>query len=354
MDTDVLIVGGGASGLTAAWALKQAGVNATLIEARHRLGGRILTTEPGMHDLGPSWFWPGQPRIAALLQRFGITFYEQFDRGDVLFQQFSGEVFRNPGPSPMSGALRAQGGIGQLIQSLYDEVEPASIRLQHRLEHLCVVDHGIIATIQTPQGTLKMTANRVALAVPPRLAAQFAYDPPLPVSTTQALEATPTWMAGHAKFFASYERPFWRDQGLCGSGFSQSGPLGEFHDASTPDQELYSLFGFVRLDAGERATLSPQALIDLALTQLVQLFGPEAATPIATHLQDWSTEPFTSTPADHTSQLRHNAYGLSLDTGDWGKRLALIATETAYEHGGLIEGALEAALNYASELTKPR
>ncbi|MBL8677296.1 MAG: FAD-dependent oxidoreductase [Alphaproteobacteria bacterium] len=42
-EVDVLIVGGGMSGLTAAHALKKAGVNATLFEGRDRLGGRTHT-----------------------------------------------------------------------------------------------------------------------------------------------------------------------------------------------------------------------------------------------------------------------------------------------------------------------
>jgi monoamine oxidase len=42
-DDSILILGGGAAGLSAAWHLAQHGVSATLLEARHRLGGRICT-----------------------------------------------------------------------------------------------------------------------------------------------------------------------------------------------------------------------------------------------------------------------------------------------------------------------
>lgn len=47
-DPDVLIIGGGIAGLTAARDLTRAGVRVTLLEARERLGGRILTD----HSLG--------------------------------------------------------------------------------------------------------------------------------------------------------------------------------------------------------------------------------------------------------------------------------------------------------------
>lgn len=71
--TDVLIVGGGLAGLSMADALHRAGRKFALLEARDRLGGRIKAARVGdsAFDLGPAWFWAGQPRIAALIDRFG-------------------------------------------------------------------------------------------------------------------------------------------------------------------------------------------------------------------------------------------------------------------------------------------
>ncbi|MGH7077201.1 MAG: FAD-dependent oxidoreductase, partial [Acetobacteraceae bacterium] len=60
----VLIIGGGLSGLTAARCLHRAGISFQLLEARSRLGGRILSADASGgvsadgFDLGPSWFWP--------------------------------------------------------------------------------------------------------------------------------------------------------------------------------------------------------------------------------------------------------------------------------------------------------
>ena len=81
LQTDVLIVGGGLAGLSLAWQCHQRGIDYRLIEARDRLGGRVLSqavtgVRPGSDprqtsyfDLGPSWFWPGQPRIARIKSR---------------------------------------------------------------------------------------------------------------------------------------------------------------------------------------------------------------------------------------------------------------------------------------------
>ena len=65
----VIIVGGGISGLHTAYELAKQGVKFKLLEARSRLGGRILSRPSerdrlttSRYDLGPSWFWPGQNR----------------------------------------------------------------------------------------------------------------------------------------------------------------------------------------------------------------------------------------------------------------------------------------------------
>jgi polyamine oxidase len=55
--TKVAIIGGGISGIKAAIDLGQAGVNVIILEARDRLGGRIVNTTKNdiTYDLGPSW-----------------------------------------------------------------------------------------------------------------------------------------------------------------------------------------------------------------------------------------------------------------------------------------------------------
>lgn len=94
----VAIVGGGLAGLTAARILRSAKVEHVLLEARNRLGGRILSVdeagEPAEDgfDLGPSWYWPRmQPAIAALITELGLPAFAQASTGDRLFERMSRE-----------------------------------------------------------------------------------------------------------------------------------------------------------------------------------------------------------------------------------------------------------------------
>ena len=71
---DVVVIGGGFAGLTAARELRHAGLDVLLLEARERIGGRTMTTEMSGHtvELGGTWVHWYQPHVWAELTRYGI------------------------------------------------------------------------------------------------------------------------------------------------------------------------------------------------------------------------------------------------------------------------------------------
>ncbi len=61
-ETDVIIIGAGASGLSAAKELARIGLTYTVVEGSHRIGGRAYAEEiaPGVwFDLGCAWLVGG-------------------------------------------------------------------------------------------------------------------------------------------------------------------------------------------------------------------------------------------------------------------------------------------------------
>lgn len=72
---DAAVIGAGAAGLMAARRLGEAGLSAILLEARDRLGGRILTLEPGM-ELGAEFVHGGPGSTLSLIREAGRRIIE--------------------------------------------------------------------------------------------------------------------------------------------------------------------------------------------------------------------------------------------------------------------------------------
>lgn len=353
MKTETLIVGGGLSGLYAATRLFQQGRGFLLFEGRDRLGGRILSESPENrgasnmptgYDLGPTWFWPDQPRMARLLEDLGIERFEQHSAGASRYEdpQRGVESFKNPGMSPVS--LRVSGGMTRIIEELAARLPPDRLRLSNRVTKIAKNGANLEVSVQNGDETQVIEAKRVLLALPPRLALRsIDFMPALPADLRDALIAIPTWMAGHAKVVAVYDRPFWREQGLSGHGFSHIGPAMEIHDASPPEGPG-ALFGFLGVPAEQRRSVDPKALRSAAIAQFGRLFGPEAAQPKALFLKDWIDDPLTATADDLAPLYSHPRYRLPRAAQKlWDGQLVFCATEAASHQGGFLEGALVAA-----------
>lgn len=336
-----LIIGGGLSGLALAERLEERGRDYLLLEARSRFGGRIMTEQldGGYFDMGPAWFWPGQPRIASLIDQLGLKKFDQYATGDLTFEDEQGRVQRGVGFASMQGSWRLEGGLATCTQALADRIPHARKRLNAHVNAIVRDGSRCVARLEDSSAE---DADQIVLAMPPRIAAQIRFEPALPIPAVHAMQSVGTWMAGQAKAVAVYDTPFWRDAGLSGDAISRRGPMVEIHDASPALGATFALFGFI--GAPPQARADEQLLRRAVETQLIRLFGPDAADPKALYLKDWAFDPLTATKADSAPQHHHPHYGLpSVLEGLWDGRLIFAGTEVASQFGGYLEGALEAA-----------
>ncbi len=317
METDICIIGAGLSGLSLARALRAEGRDVMLLDARDRVGGRVLSQNG--YDLGPSWIWPHNHRMLALLDSLGLRSFGQYASGRLVFEDAAGRIRRDLDFATMGGALRVAGGLARVTDALAQGLGD-SLHLACAVRQVVEAADGV--TVVTRDGRIR--AARVVLAMPPRLAAGLGI----------AVPDVPTWMAGHAKLVALYPKAFWRDMGLNGDAISHFGPLAEIHDASPVDAKTGALFGFAQVGAARQPGFR-----DAAIAQLARLFGPGAGAPDDVIIKDWSMDMATATDADLIPPSEHPTYTALPPT----RRLIFAGTEAAPDAGGFLEGALAAA-----------
>jgi monoamine oxidase len=96
---DVLVVGAGLAGLSAAEKIVNAGYSCRVLEARDRVGGRTwsqpMPSGEVVVDLGAAWINDtNQERMIALARRFGAELIEQNTTGGCVLQREGGELAR--------------------------------------------------------------------------------------------------------------------------------------------------------------------------------------------------------------------------------------------------------------------
>ena len=151
---DVIVVGAGLAGLTAARDLLAADLSVLILEARDRVGGRILnhTLENGsVVEIGGQWVGPTQDRALALAEELGVGVFPTFIEGEHFLA--------------MDGAVRRYGG---------DDF---------------ALPEAALADVAQTQERLKEMAAEVPLDKPWRAANAATWD-------AQTLE---TWLAANCK-----------------------------------------------------------------------------------------------------------------------------------------------------------
>ena len=344
----VLVIGAGLAGLCAAASLSRAGIDATVLEARDRVGGRTYTvrdpfTEGQYADLGAELVDEGQHAIIATCQELGLDLSAEFslmggrmvfdgkllaeDESKTLLAEFrSGRRAAPPRPwEPMAAwtaraALSdparqlATAGAGMIPMTSARECdthhffEVPSGRRSWRIRggsdsiaralagdldvHLgepvrAVSQSRDRVTVETSGGTYQ--GNRVIVAVPAPLVTELGFDPPLPDWKVRALLDLRTGSGG--KVIAQYAEGSELRAGLERGCMTNGSPALIWETSLHQSGSAAVVAGLVGGDF--TATLEKPELALAELDGILSALTGMPLTRIAGFTHNWSAEPYT-------------------------------------------------------------
>ncbi len=344
----ILIIGAGLSGLLTGYRLKQEGIPFKILEARNRVGGRINTiygTNNTPIEMGATWFTNQHSHLRALLEELEIAFFKQFMDSTVFYQASSNSPTQLVQIPSQPASYRISGGTSNLINTLFQKLDKNDVLLNQSVKDIKFHKNSVqIIAEETFEGTM------VVLAIPPKLwAKNISFQPHLSNNLMSTAKQTHTWMEDSIKIALTYKLPFWEEENISRTLFSNTGPITELYDHCNHKKTKYALCGFINSSL-KNLTYAERRIS--VINQLKNIFGVKAEEFIDYEECIWSKEENTFEASDTFLYPHQNNGNLIFSKSFFGDKLLISGSESATEFPGYMDGAVYSANVTAKKITK--
>ena len=356
---EVIIIGAGMSGLVAGYELTRAGHDVIILEARDRVGGRVLTLREPFSDghfaeAGAARIPPDHDLTLGYADHFGLTLVPFYPQSNYFVNAANGNQTLIPAidyindppwggfPFDRKDFVKIRDGSDKLPQSFADYLAE-QIHLSTPVESIVQNVDGVIVRVS---GGTEFTADRALCTVPLPVLNRIQFTPSLSDEKIEAISGGYNY-APSTRVFMQFANRFWESDGLNGWG-NTDWPEEIWHptwDREGPKGILMSYMYYGR--AAELDQLIEEDRIQQVLNRLDSVFPGvydhlESGVSHSWALQEWSGGAWASPTGDQDEALASHI-------GAAEGRIHF-AGEHASDNHGWMQGALVSGLRAATEI----
>lgn len=346
----VIIIGAGLSGLLTGYRLKKEGIPFKILEARNRVGGRINTvygTNNTPVEMGATWFTNQHKHLFALLEEFEIDYFQQHMDSNVFFQSSDVAPIQSIQIPSQQPSYRISDGTSNLINTLLKKLDKDDILLNQTVKNIKFHKN----TIQVISKEI-FEGKMVVLAIPPKLwSKKIVFEPHLPQNLMDISKQTHTWMEDSIKVALTYSKPFWEEEKLCGTFYSNTGPINELYDHCNHARSKFALCGFINSSFKNLTYLERRLSV---INQLKKAFGVKIEEFIDYEECVWSKEENTFEVSDTFLYPHENNGNPIFSKTLFDDKLLISSSESSLQFPGYMDGAIYSANITAEKIIRAK